>query len=139
MTHPTLKAIRDRLDAATPNPWTSERVDHEKDITFEIGPKHDGNYGFRFVLMESNYETEHKNGEFIPNVAKLKGDAELIARCPTDLRLLLEVIEIQGEALEWYSDGLYPGDESEVSPGELRTGRRARDALAAIRLKLEGK
>ena len=34
-------------------------------------------------------------------------------------------------ALEWYSDGLYPGDESETEPGVLKSGKRARAALAA--------
>lgn len=34
------------------------------------------------------------------------------------------------EALEWYADGIYPGDESYVG-NELRNGKRARAALAS--------
>jgi hypothetical protein len=36
------------------------------------------------------------------------------------------------ETLEWYADGIYPGDESEVKPGELRAGKRARAMLTKL-------
>lgn len=46
-------------------------------------------------------------------------------------------LKIASEALEWYSDGLYPDDSSDVSLynglKESRQGKRAREALAAIR------
>ncbi len=38
-------------------------------------------------------------------------------------------IERLRAALEWYADGLYPGDESMVG-NKLMNGRRAREALA---------
>lgn len=43
-----------------------------------------------------------------------------------------ELLKIAEEALEWYADGLYPGDESYVG-NELRNGRRAREALSRLR------
>lgn len=61
--------------AATPGEWTSERIDYDDGITFEIGPMVDGSYGFRFVLRESNYDD--RNGQV--NIAKLKYDAAYIA------------------------------------------------------------
>ena len=42
------------------------------------------------------------------------------------------------EAVEWYSDGIYPGDESQVG-NSLRCGRRAREALANYRKSTEAK
>lgn len=49
-----------------------------------------------------------------------------------------EMCEELERALDWYSDGLYPGDESMVG-NELRCGKRAREALSKLREFRSGK
>lgn len=59
------------------------------------------------------------------NKALREGSVEVIR----ERDRLSERLEKLRKALDWYSDGVYPGDESEISPGILRSGKRARLAL----------
>lgn len=52
-----------------------------------------------------------------------------LAIAASDLLALLDTIQVMQKALDWYADGLYPGDESETEVGVMRTGRRAREAV----------
>ncbi len=73
-----LEAIKARLDAATPGPWTVSREAHSMGSpSYSVTP----------VVEE----------------ASTRMDAELIANSPTDLALCLKVIEVYREALEDYA------------------------------------
>lgn len=82
-----LKSIRERLRAATPGPWNIERVDHEDQITFEIGT----DAGFFAKIYES---------DFIENGRNAKPTCELIANAPSDIAYLLALVERYEKALE---------------------------------------
>lgn len=128
MTRAQIEELIVKASKATKGPWTSERVDFESEITFEIGPKHYGDSGFRFILRESNYEIERYPGDFSSNIAKLKGDAEFISSAnPNVVTNLCEIVlgltdGLQGllsnVALDWYVDQ-YRKDES---PSGIATG-----------------
>lgn len=75
-----LEEIRKRLEAATPWPWT---VRHDQDIHEVIS------------------HLDNTNSESIATLYELKETAELIAHAPSDLRLLLRIVERQREALEY--------------------------------------
>lgn len=95
-----IQKVLSEAGKATPRPWTQERVDHDEEISFEIGPSVDGSHGFRFVLYESGYEFELKSGEFRSNVAKLKGDAHYIVTSANSAEPLARALLVTIEALE---------------------------------------
>lgn len=75
-----LREISERLERATPGPWNIERVDHEHEITFEIGTDE----GFFAKIYEHDFIDQGRNA---------KPTCELIAHAPDDLRYLLSLVE----------------------------------------------
>lgn len=122
-TQERIKKIAERVEKATPGEWEEHNWD----------------------VMERPHVVAHSlwngkdtcNGHF--DVPCTPENTSFIAHAKQDLPFLLSHIKrieadlaIARESLEWYSDGLYPGDESMVDEINLRSGRRARECLAKL-------
>lgn len=81
-----LKEIRDRVEAATPGPWTTE-----------------GKLGDFYVCFFEIVDNNIKSAIYAPNATDIQmwnRNAPLIAHAPTDITRLLAAVEVLSEALE---------------------------------------
>lgn len=96
MKHPKLEAIRERLELATPGPWTVDTAVAPENW-YAVGVKSygpiEGQVNWREVCSFAMWT--NPKGEIARETQK---DAHLIAHAPTDIALLLrEVVEPANE------------------------------------------
>lgn len=96
-----LKPIRERLEKATPGPWFT-------DWNYGHGWDHSAISKKDYRNNEEEYKRDDESGALLENNVvgvscdhgAYKGeDLKFIAHCPTDMRRLLEAVEIMSEAL----------------------------------------
>lgn len=105
-----LVECRERLDAATPGPWwlgywVGQCKIHHKDEDGKYTPFHPGQpeckYEYSRVTDSERFKdtvsSPEENVQLIDHAGR---NAELIANAPSDLKLLIEVVELQSVALE---------------------------------------
>lgn len=129
--HERLKEIESRLEAATSGPWYSYETKVRRTawdgVAIGVTPsKPVMNDGSRYPSPDFSKNVIGVDGECF--AAKLE-DCDLIAQAPSDLKLLLEVVRLQAEAINWYAD-----HDPEMTSEYYRAGlwRRARETQAAI-------
>lgn len=115
-----LEQIKQRCEKSTKGPWYVGYKDRSG----------------RYIQEEGNFCLVSKNEKTILHayLAKSEADAEFIAHARTDIPKLLEVIEIQGKALEKLSDYAYYLDMDMKEAGDC-----AVEAIEAVKKILEAK
>lgn len=83
------KSVRERLEAATPGPWTSDHLPSLKAMSHVVVNSTDD-----FMVAECYEGPEREQS----------ANVELIAHAPTDLRTALAVIQTLTAALEYYGN-----------------------------------